>query len=314
MTLLGIEIGGTKLQLGLGRGDGTLSRLVRLTVDPSRKAEGIRARIVEAFRSLDEEISAVGIGFGGPVDTGLGVVTKSHQVEGWEGFPLAEWIRSELGIPVVAVSNDADAAALGESLFGAGRGLSPVLYVNSGSGIGGGLVIDGKVYRGSGVGAIEIGHIIVEHYEPKTLEQIASGWSIAEGGRLWARREAEDGWESGGLLRLAGGDPDRVTAATVARAIREEPDGPAVNVLNRATTAMGRALAHAVTLLAPRRVILGGGVSLMGDDLWLDPIREILADAVFPPFRDTYDIVRAELGEDVVVHGALALAKQALAQ
>jgi glucokinase len=314
MTLLGIEIGGTKLQLGLGAGDGIITRLIRRPVDPSKEAEGIRAQIVEAFRSLDAPISAVGIGFGGPVDVDRGVVTKSHQVEGWDGFALADWARSELGIPLVTVSNDADSAALGEALFGAGRGMSPILYVNSGSGIGGGLVIDEKIYRGSGVGSIEIGHIIVEHYEPRTLEQIASGWSIAEAGRAWARRETEDGWESGGLLRIAGGDPNQVTTATVVRAIREQPDGVAVNVLNRATTAMGRALAHAVTLLAPRRVILGGGVSLIDDDLWLDPIRLALDECVFPPFRGTFDVVTAELGEDVVVHGALALARQALDQ
>ena len=331
MNLLGIEIGGTKLQLGLGPGDGTLARLVRLPVDPSRKAEGIRAQIVEAFRSLDTEISAAGIGFGGPVDLGRGTVVKSHQIDGWYGFPIVDWVRKELGIPVVALSNDADAAALGESLFGAGRGLSPILYVNSGSGIGGGLVIDGKIYRGSGIGAIEIGHMIIHDaketgpypHERMTLEQIASGWAIAERGRekvcylqehgvmrdLFQKADPERFRSS--LFHLAGGDPDRVDARMVAESARlGHSDGR--TILRLAVLAMGQALAHAVTLLAPRRVILGGGVSLMGDDLWLDPIREVLSGRVFPPFRHSYDVVTADLGEDVVVHGALALARQAV--
>ncbi len=328
MTLLGVEIGGTKLQLGLGRGDGSIDRLVRLDVDPSRKAEGIRAQIVDAFRSLNARVSAVGIGFGGPVDLDRGEVIKSHQIDGWYGFPLIDWVREELGFPVVALSNDADAAALGESLFGAGRGLSPILYVNSGSGIGGGLVIDGKIYRGSGLGAIEIGHLVIHDSrdpELKTLEQIASGWGISEQGRAKVRylqkhwmmqdylaKTDPQGFHNS-LLALSGGNPECVDTRMVAQSARlGHFDGRVI--LRHAVLAMGMALAHAVTLLAPRRVILGGGVSLMGDDLWLDPIREILADRAFPPFRKTYDIVTAELGEDVVVHGALALARQALDQ
>ena len=310
--LLGIEIGGTKLQLGLGAGGGTIARLVRLDVDPTGGAGGIRARIVEAFRSLEAEVSAVGIGFGGPVDGDRGIAIKSHQIDGWDGFPLAEWVRSELGVATVVLANDADSAALGEARFGAGRGLSPILYVNSGSGIGGGLVIDGRIYRGSGVGAIEIGHLILpSEFGERTLEATASGWGIGSAGRERAERSpARDGRGAGGLLDLCGGEVSRIDAPMVAESARRgHPDGLAV--LRGAIVAMGTALAHAVTLLAPRRVILGGGVSLMGDDLWLGPIRLVLDSRVFPPFRGTFDVVTASLGEDVVVHGALALARDA---
>src|SRR4051812_16268114 len=122
-TLLGIEIGGTKLQLGIGPGDGTIARLVRRRVDPIGGAEALRVQIAEEFRSLDVDISAVGIGFGGPVDADRGEVTTSHQVAGWEHFPLASWVREALGVPRVVLQNDADTAALGEARFGAGRGL-----------------------------------------------------------------------------------------------------------------------------------------------------------------------------------------------
>ena len=308
---LGIEIGGTKLQLGVGPGDGSITRLVRLPVEPRLGAQGIRSQIVLASRDLLSGVAAVGIGFGGPVDVGRGIVLKSNQIDGWDGFPLADWVRTTLGIESVTLQNDADTAALGEALFGAGRGLSPVLYVNSGSGIGGGLIIDGKIYRGSGHGAIEIGHLwMLDGVEPQSLEMIASGWSIARKGQSLPEEEIVRGWDSGGILAEVAGNPSMVTAATVALAARRQPQGDAARILEEAARIMGHALAHAVTLLAPRRIILGGGVSLIDEDLWLNPIRKALHERVFGPFRGTYDVVTATLGEDVVVHGALALARQ----
>ena len=320
---LGIEIGGTKLQLGLGAGDGKILAMRRLDIVPMDGAAGILAQIEAAVGPLVDEsgaprsaIRAVGIGFGGPVDAENGIATKSHQVAGWDGFPLAAWAREHLGIPIVSIHNDADTAALGEARFGAGVGLSPVLYLTIGSGIGGGLILDGKIYRGSGAGATEIGHLWVtasaydgSHEGYSTLEGIASGWSIGQAGRGVVEHWT-DGYDPTRMTELCGGDPARVTALTVAEAARLG-DFQAGLILDRATRAMGRALAHAVTLLAPRRIILGGGVSLMDEDLWLDPIRKALDERVFPPFRGTFDVVPPALGEEVVIHGALALARDA---
>lgn len=323
--LLGIEIGGTKLQVGLGRRDGSLIDFERVGVEPARNAEGILAKIRDATARLLEragiapsELAAVGIGFGGPVDAEEGVVIVSNQVAGWAEFPLANWTRSTFGVAQVVVQNDAATAALGEARSGAGVGFDPVLYLTIGSGIGGGLIANGTIYRGSGRGAIEIGHLLVEDPAPasstgdptgpRTLEQVASGWSIArEGGKLVASADRQAG---GPLFRLADGEAARVTAEFVARAALEGDPG-AIEVLTRARTALGRVLAHAVTLLAPRRIILGGGVSLIGEDHWFAPIRAEVDRRVFAPFRGSYDIVAAGLGEAVVVHGALALARDA---
>ena len=310
--LLGVEIGGTKLQLGLGRGDGQILALERRTTRPEAGAEDILRQITEAFdRMLDqpssagERPSAVGIGFGGPVDADRGVALRSHQVAGWDGFELAEWARQALGIPLVAVQNDADTAGLGEARFGAGVGLSPIFYMTIGSGIGGGLILDGQIYRGSGTGAAEIGHVWIDDQDtgPRRLEDIASGWAIG----LTARSLLSDGEERGPFDAMARGDRSKVDASAVARAAAEG-DPRAISVLSIATRALGRALAHVVTLLAPRRIILGGGVSLICDELWLDPIRATLESRAFPPFRGTFDLVSARLGEEVVIHGALALA------
>jgi glucokinase len=312
--LLGIEIGGTKLQLGLGRADGSLVHLERLRVAPEKGAEGIRGQIESAAPSLlarsgaaPSDLAAIGVGFGGPVDVSRGVVTVSNQVEGWAGFPISDWLGRTFGVPRVVLQNDADTAALGEARFGAGVGCNPVLYVTIGSGIGGGLVLDGAIYRGSGPGALEIGHLVMaeDGGRARTLEQVASGWSIAREARR--RLDAADGSP---LARLCGDDASRITTEIVAVAAALG-DPVALRVLSTASAAMGRALAHAATLLAPGRIILGGGVSLIGEELWFEPIRREVERSVFPPFRGTFDIVPAALGEEVVVRGALALAHDA---
>ena len=190
---LGIEIGGTKLQLGIGPGDGTLAGLWRGRVDVAAGAEGIRRHIIAAVPELltrsgidRSQLKGVGIGFGGPVDDSTRTVIKSHQIEGWDGFPLADWISEMVGLPA-ALGNDADVAGLAEALFGAGKGLSPIFYITIGSGIGGGLIIDGEIYRGCGCGAAEIGHLRVpsrtvlereECIDFDPLELHASGWAI----------------------------------------------------------------------------------------------------------------------------------------
>jgi glucokinase len=289
---LGIEIGGTKLQLGVGPGDGTLVSLWRGAVDLAAGAAGIRRQIVAAVpelltrAGLDRSgLRAVGIGFGGPVDDATRGVLKSHQVGGWDGFPLAEWAEKALGLPA-ALGNDADVAGLAEALFGAGQGLSPVFYVTIGSGIGGGLVVNGDIYRGAGKGAAEIGHLRLATPDGvKVLEQAASGWAID---------------------RAAGRPARELAEAAVCG------DRAAMRVLDTAWGHLAEALSHVIALLCPRRIVIGGGVSLMGEELLFQPLRRKVAELVFSPFADCYTIVPAALGEEVVVHGALALARRRL--
>lgn len=321
-TRLGIEIGGTKLQLALGAGDGRLVAIERRTVVPANGAQGILEQIVETYPTLLAQagvdrgaIDAIGIGFGGPVDAEHGITTKSHHVEGWEHFQLADWARRELGVEQVVIENDADIAGLGEARFGAGRGHSPVLYLTIGSGIGGGLIIDGKIYHGAGAGAIEIGHIWVTDRTDSDLgvvllEDAASGWAIAAAARAYAERLRSEGRSDWVVLKRAGGNPAAITTNHVAEAARAGDRGAQL-LLDRAINAMTLALGQAVTLLAPHRIILGGGVSLIGEELWLAPIRRKLDTCVFPPFRGTFDLVGAALGEEVVLQGALALARDA---
>jgi glucokinase len=312
---LGIEIGGTKLQLGLGEGEGTLLGLWRGSVDVQAGAEGIRRQILTAVPELltksgsaKNQIHGIGIGFGGPVDDHTHTVIKSHQIEGWDDFPLADWVGEILGLPAV-LGNDADVAGLAEALFGAGKGLSPIFYVTIGSGIGGGLIVNGEIYRGCGRGAAEIGHLRISSagkpHEPVILEELASGWAI---GKL-ARTLAETWTQDSKVFTLVSGQRERITAVHVGQAAATG-DLFAQTVIRTACCYLAEALSQVMVLLCPRRIVIGGGVSLMEEHVLFEPLRKSLKDRVFAPFRDCYDIVPAALGEEVVVHGALALAKR----
>jgi glucokinase len=319
MYYLGIEIGGTKLQLGVGPGDGTLAGLWRGTVDVAAGPEGIRRQITAAVPELlarsgieRSQLQGVGIGFGGPVDDATHTVLKSHQIAGWDGFPLADWVGELVGLPAV-LGNDADAAGLAEALFGAGRGLSPIFYITIGSGIGGGLIINGEIYRGSGRGAAEIGHLLVAQersQEPSwvPIEELASGWAI--------ETRASEAARNPGIrnrrplfLHLADGQADCIRAQHIALAAANG-DEVAQSILDGAWYWLAGAICEVIVLLCPRRIVIGGGVSLMGEELLFDPLRKRVSERVFKPFADCYEIVPAALGEEVVVHGALALARK----
>lgn len=339
MHYLGIEIGGTKLQLGLGRATGTLDALWRGRVAPAAGADGIRRQLLTAVPKLLEEagvtsLRGVGIGFGGPVDDRTQTILKSHQIAGWENFPLADWLGDIVGAPAV-LGNDADCAGLGEALHGAGQGLSPIFYITIGSGIGGGLILDGKIYRGTGKGAAEIGHL--QMLRPAadalwwddadrtpmtmgTLESVASGWALEQ--RI--RRTVRQGMSAPltrRLLELANGDPDAVTLQQVAGAAGEG-DPLARRLLGLLVAGLAVALNRVIPLLCPRRVVIGGGVALLGEELLFAPLRAALLqpppahafpwEPPFEPFLGETDLVPAALGEEMVVHGALALARQLL--
>lgn len=300
-----------KLQAAVGPGDGTIHALERVQARREAGREGICQQICELIELLEgrcglsrSQIERVGIGFGGPVDSKRGVVIKSHQVEGWEEFPICQWIGSVLGLEAV-LGNDADLAGLAEAHFGAGCGFSPVVYTNIGSGIGGSLVVNGELYQGQGTGSLEVGHLRMVASEVnrpwQTLESLASGWSLAE----TARAAAEEAPKS----VLASGGTEAISTEILADAVRQN-DAVACGVWDNAIKYLAVAMANVITLLHPQCYVIGGGVSLVGE-LLFEPLRREVARQVFGPFVGTYRIVPAELGESVVVQGALKLARDA---
>lgn len=336
---LGIEIGGTKLQLGVGTGEGPpLIALERRTVERTRGAEAIREQILEAGRLLFDRypIQRIGYGFGGPVNSAIGRVITSHQVEGWTDFPIVDWTREAFGVPV-RLGNDCDVAALAEATYGAGQGHGTVFYITVGTGIGGGLVIDGQ-WQGAGRLAIaEIGHLRpgpLADDPHATVESLAAGPGIEAAARALVTGQArhplvsagafspEDvtiAWPHGDAHEIAAqddtddllsrclGDVTSLTAKVVAQAAANG-NRIALAALHQAHVALGWGIAQIVTLLSPHVVVIGGGVSLMGEELFFGPLRQQVRRFVFPPLADSVRIVPAALDEEVVVHGAIALA------
>lgn len=311
---LGIEIGGTKLQLGVGHGRSAhIDDMVRTNVDVAAGAEGIVRQIETIGTELCEkfEIASIGVGFGGPVNVATGQVTKSHQVSGWDGFPLGQRLRARFDRPV-CVDNDCNAAALGEARLGAGKSSERVFYVTVGSGIGGGFVVSGQLDGNHRPAISEIGHLrpgLAASNTSDTVESLASGWGIA----TQTRRHIAAAMANGSpdrdlqeLLEKCNHQPESLTTQQIGEAAGEG-NAFAKSEIEAAARCLGWAVAQVISLLAPEMVVIGGGVSLLGN-LFLDPVRRATEAYVFPPLLHSYAIEPAALGEEVVVHGAIQLA------
>ncbi len=310
--VLGVEIGGTKLQAVLGRRDGTIVARRRGAAPAGSGAREILAWFVEPLRDLAADaksqggkLEGIGVGFGGPVDSGRGRALKSHQVSGWDDFPLRDWFANETKLPA-ALINDSNAAGWAEYRCGSGEGTRTFCYMNVGSGIGGALIVDGKLHDGQGLGAFEMGHTRITEMggdgglRETKLENLCSGWAIEHALR---ERSPKMGTP---LFDLCGGHPQSLTCAMLSHAA-QRGDAAAIEVIDHVAERLARAVANAITLVHPERFALGGGVALMGEVL-LDPLRRHVHEYVFEPYRLRYEIVQAALGEDVVLVGALLLA------
>jgi len=254
--LLGIEIGGTKLQLVAGDDSGAILEWQRFAVDPAKGAAGIRAQMESALAALLAQWrpAAIGVGFGGPVALLTGRIACSHHVEGWAGFDLRGWLQALAGVPV-RVDNDANVGALGEGTRGAGAGANPVFYVTLGSGVGGGLVVDGKIYHGATPGESEIGHLRLDR-SGTIVEQRCSGWAVD----AKIRRLKAEGTPSV-LCEWIGANPGG-EAKILARALAEN-DAAARAILTETAEDLAFALSHVVHLIHPEMIVLGGGLSNM---------------------------------------------------
>ena len=298
---LGIEIGGTKLQLVLG--DTRPSERRKLAVDPQRGAQGIRDQIERALPELLQhaDVKAVGIGFGGPVDWRTGRICRSHQIEGWSEFDLAGWIQHQTGLPVF-VDNDANLGALGEARQGAGVGFSPVFYVTLGSGVGGGLVVDGRVYHGTSPGESEIGHIRLDR-EGTIVESRCSGWAVDARIRDLKRTDPQSLLAQ---VQSPGGEARHLRSAL------DHGDAAARRLLHEVADDLGFALSHVVHLFHPEIIILGGGLVGVGEPLRAE-VQQRLHTYAMEAFRPRLQVALAALGEDAVPVGALELARAASA-
>jgi glucokinase len=297
---LGVEIGGSKLQIVAGNRRSQIVERARFDIDPSAGAAGIRSQIERAIPDMARRLKpiATGVGFGGPMDWKTGRTCCSHHVKGWSDFPLAEWLSELTRTPVVA-DNDGNVAALGEAVHGAGAGLDPVFYVTLGSGVGGGLVTGGRIYHGALPGEAEIGHVRLDR-AGTLLESRCSGWAVDAKLRAAKAKNPQSG-----LARCIG-EATRGEAKFLGAALAEK-DPLAIAILEETAEDLAFGLSHVVHLFHPQIIVLGGGLSLIGEPLRA-AVERPLQRFVMEAFAPGPQIALARLREDVVPVGALELA------
>lgn len=281
MNTLAIDIGGTKFSLALFADNEMVLRESRQT-DRQGGPRAMLGQLEAIIRSWkhQHEIHYCGIGFGGPVDFGRQRVTLSTHVAGWDENPLVETIQELIAAPVV-MDNDANVGALGEGYYGAGKNNRPLFYMTLSTGIGGGILTDAGVYRGADWYAGEIGHMTIRPGGPACLcgshgcfERMCCG--------LWLEKDY--------------GKP--------AKELMTDPE-----FVDRYVVDLSLGLKAAIMILNPARVIIGGGISKAGDALFV-PLRAELRRQITAWSRARIDVVPAQLADDSVLYGALALAKE----
>lgn len=306
---VGVDVGGTKIAAGVVDASGAVLARIRAETPPAG-GDAVTGAIARVARELSARAGGplpVGVGAAGIVDAD-GWMRYSPNIAGWDDVPLAERLRAQLDVPV-AVHNDANVAAWGEYRAGAGRAASgTLLMLTVGTGIGGGLVQDGRLVRGASGMAAEFGHIVVSEGGPRCgcgnhgcLEAMASGTAI---GRLAC--EALDAGGASPLLRRE----DLPTGKTVTAAARQG-DAFAREVLARAGFWLGVGIASLVNALDPEVVVVGGGAMQAGE-LLLGPARESYLERLMGrAHRTSAPVVEAELGDDAGLIGAALLALDA---
>lgn len=308
---IGIDIGGTKIAAGVVTADGRIVDRALLPTPMDDEPATILAMrgVIEELRRRHPAVEAIGVGAAGLVDWPSGRIRWAPH-NAYRQLPLRRLLHEATGLPTV-VDNDANAAAWAEARYGAGVGSNHMVLLTVGTGIGGGLVLDGRVYRGnSGLGA-EVGHMIVdpdgdpcECGNVGCLEAMASGSALGRAGRLAAKADP-----GGRLARLAG-DPERVTGQLVFQAA-QQGDATATELFERLGFWLGVGIASLVTIFDPELVVIGGGLVHTGD-LLLKPARASMERYTFGQMhRELPPVVPARLGSDAGMVGAATLALRA---
>jgi glucokinase len=322
--VVGVDIGGTNVLVGLVARDGgrplSLSKRTTASLGEPDAVVGHLARIIgevidgglRASGGSRADVLGIGIGSPGPLDLEAGVVLNAFNL-GWRDFPLRDRLCEAVGLPAI-LDNDANCATWGEFWQGAGKGARSLVGVTLGTGIGGGVVLDGRLVHGASASAGEIGHMTIDFTGRRCkcgnygcLEAYASGPNIA----ARAREGIEAGAESL-LLRLVDGDPERITAVTVYEAILQG-DGYAAEVMIETAKLLGAGIANVVNILNPEVVVIVGGVTRAGDFLFA-PLRSEVRRRAFKSAEQACRIVPGALPETAGVIGAAGLFLQSRSQ
>lgn len=305
--VVGIDLGGTKIAAALFDSKGTVLNRELMETAGARTAKEVVKRMIDMITSVSggRSLSGVGLASPGAVNSQDGIVIHGTNLPEWDHVPLKRWMESELGVEVKVV-NDANAAAWGEYVRGAGKGADNMVYVTFSTGIGAGIVIDGKLLLGTNSFAGELGHNIIDPSGTKCScgrygcwEVFASGTAI----RDMALRSMES--RTSMITELAGINGEKITSRHVFEAMALK-DPVAVEVIDRSIHYMAMGLANAVHTFNPDVIVIGGGVSKAGD-LLFPALMEKTHRYVMDPYKGTYTIEPAALKDDVGLIGAAAL-------
>ncbi len=320
MAFLGIDIGGTKLVLAVGDREGTpivsSRRAMHLSgdwrVDLDLLARDARALLTEAgIGGIGGDVGAdplerVGVSVPGPADPMRGVLLNPPNLPNWHDVPIAAALEEALGVEV-RIENDANAAALAEASFGAGRGVSNLVYLTMSTGVGGGVISDGRLVRGAFGSAGEPGHLPIEFPGLACACGLSGCLEAYVGGNAWRDRLRREVPARSRVVELAGGDSGAVLPEHLVAAAREG-DAFACEAFARWLDHLARGLIPIVMLLEPQRIILGTIAVAAGEALCFAPLRARLESSLWPHQTERLEIVPAALGDDLPARAGLAVA------
>lgn len=316
LPVLALDLGGTKIIAAIISNQG---QVLAREYNPTLANEGPQAVVNRMLSVIDcllssrgidsSQLHSISIAAAGAIDFDKGLVTLSPNLPGWCDIPLRDIVQGKYGVNTFLI-NDASAAALGEHCFGAGKGVDNLILLTLGTGIGGGIIINGKLYYGSSGSAGEIGHMTIDVNGPRCscgnigcLEMLASGTAVARE----AIRRIRQG-EGSSLTEIVGRKIGSITAEKVGMAA-QGGDPLALEVILKAANYLGVGMANLVNIFNPEMIIVGGGMAKMGD-LLLDPARQVVRERAFQLPAQAVSIVPAQLGNDAGVLGAAVFAFQ----
>ena len=314
--VLAIDLGGTKIITAIISDQGQIMAREYCLTLAEEGPQSVIDRILLAIDHLlnlknmdSSQLDSISMAAAGAIDFDQGLVTSSPHLPGWHNIPLRDMVKEKYGVNTFLI-NDASAAALGEHQFGAGKGVNNLIMLTVGTGIGGGIIINGQLYLGAGGSAGEIGHMTIDVNGPRCscgnigcLETLASGTAVA---REAIRRISQG--ERSSLTEIVSGKLEDITAETVDVAAAGG-DSLASEVISQAATYLGVGMVNLVNIFNPEMIIVGGGMAKMEDRL-LNPARRVVRERAFRLPAQAVRIVPAQLGEDAGVIGAAVFARQ----
>lgn len=302
-TAIGIDMGGTSVKFGICRSDKVIHKADPIATNAFARPEELVDEIVRRVRALQKrfpEVAGVGVGVPGFVNADTGLVYELTNVPGWSELFLERLLREQTGLPAVA-ENDANCMGIAELEHGAGRGLRNFIAITLGTGVGGAVFIDGKLYRGSNFGAGEVGQMSIDyrglagpHGNTGALERYVGNRQTAERARA-AYQEAGDP------------RPEKDCQPAALAAAAKAGDTIALQVWDEFTTQLASALCACVWLLNPEALIIGGGIAQAGDIVFV-PLREKMNAQLARPFRENLLVIPAHFGNEAGIIGAAAMA------